>query len=59
VDVIVPLVDGTSELFRNEDGSGWMKADDCNFWRRLMAGDERDRGKGRRHKPPTTSGRRC
>jgi hypothetical protein len=51
-EVSVPINDALDsiELFKNEDGSGWMKIDDWNQWKYFMSGDGTDRDRGRRHK---------
>jgi hypothetical protein len=39
------------QLYRNAHESGWMRAQDWDYWWQLMNGDGDDRDKGRRHKP--------
>jgi hypothetical protein len=53
VEILVPInaPGDPAEVFKNEDGSGWMKADHWELWKRYMSGDGSDRDRGRRHKP--------
>lgn len=41
---------GSQVIFRNADGSGWMRAEDWDRWKAWMSGDATARDRGRRHK---------